>query len=109
MFYKLKNSFAKQPIFVASFVFIVILIITQFIAYQKYLLNSYNDKQNNINHLNEVSDKLESTLNSAFSATQTLAFIVENYGVPEDFEIIGEKLLINNKSIDAIQLLLNSL
>lgn len=109
MFHKLKNSFAKQPIFVASIVFVVILIITQFIAYQKYLLNTYNDKQNNINHLNDVSDKLESTLNSAFSATQTLAFIVENYGVPEDFETIGEKLIANNKSIYAIQLLQNGI
>lgn len=109
MFYKLKNSFAKQPIFVASFVFIVILIITQFIAYQKYLLNISNDKQKSINHLNEVSYKLQSTLGSAFSATQTLAFIVENYGVPEDFESVGQKLLANNKSIDAIQLLQNGI
>src|SRR5690606_3509935 len=109
MYNKLKNSFAKQPIFVASFVFVVILIITQFIADQKYLLNAYNDKQNNINNLNDVYDKLKSTLNSAFSATQTLAFIVENYGVPEDFQTIGEKLLANNKSIQAIALLQNGI
>lgn len=109
MFYKLKNSFAKQPIFVASFVFAVILIITQFIAYQKYLLNSYNDKQNTINHLNDVSDKLESTLNIAFSSAQTLAFIVENYGIPEDFQAIGKKLLSTNKNIEAIQLLQNGI
>src|SRR5690606_30041943 len=70
---------------------------------------AYNDKQNNINHLNDVSDKLKSTLNSAFSATQTLAFIVENYGVPEDFQTIGEKLLANNKSIQAIELLQNGI
>jgi PAS domain S-box-containing protein len=51
-----------------------------------------------------VKDKLNGALRFSLSATKTLAFLVERYGVPEDFNSIARDIIESNKYIDAVEL-----
>ncbi len=97
----------QKPLYVGLFVFCVLMAITQYLSFQKYLLNRSAEKQNTINELNRISDQFQTTLNNSLSVTKTLAFIVDNYGIPEDFSTVGKELLENNSNINAVQLLQN--
>ncbi|GGD92425.1 PAS domain S-box protein [Planktosalinus lacus] len=102
---KPKNFFYKHPFFIGMSVFLVILLITQAIAFQRYLLNLSEIEKENTEELNTVVDQLQFNLNYALSTTRTLSFIVENYGMPQNFDTIAKKLLEANDLVDGIQLL----
>ena len=51
-----------------------------------------------------VKDKLTAALKFSLSATKTLAFLVERYGVPEDFNSVAKDILESNRYIDALEL-----
>lgn len=102
-----RTSIFKKPLVIGMFAFCIFMVITQFLSFQKYLLNRSNEKQYVIHVLNKVTDQFQTTLNNSLSVTKTLAFLIENYGVPEDFSQLGEELLEQNSNIDAVQLLQN--
>lgn len=105
-----KKGFAflyRNPVAFSAAVFVIIFIITQSLVLQRYILNLSKLEKENTEELNRVVDQLQFNLNYALSTTRTLAFIVENYGVPEEFDLIAEKLLETNKLVDGIQLLEN--
>lgn len=56
---------------------------------------------------NTIADKLKSALSFSLSATKTLAYIVEEYGVPPHFDSVAADILESNKFIDAIELTRN--
>ncbi|MEX0997792.1 MAG: PAS domain S-box protein [Flavobacteriaceae bacterium] len=101
------NLLFRHPFFIGISVFLVILLITQAIAYQRYLLNLSKIEKENTEELNTITDQLQFNLNYALSTTQTLSFIVENYGIPQNFDTIGKRLLQTNELLDGIQLLEN--
>ncbi|MDP3928303.1 MAG: PAS domain-containing protein, partial [Bacteroidota bacterium] len=78
--------------------------LSQLLVYQQYQLSENKLHGNMQKELVLVKDKLNIFLKSSFVATKRLAFIIENYGIPEDFNKIGEHFLSNNKNIDAIEL-----
>lgn len=104
---KKKNNsfFYKNPRFTGFMVFAVIFIIAQSLTLQRYMLNLSETEKENTEELNSVIDQLQYNLNYALSTTNTLAFIVENYGVPRDYDSIAKKLLETNTLIDGLQLL----
>lgn len=105
-----KKGFAflyRNPVAFSAAVFVIIFIITQSLVLQRYILNLSKLEKENTEELNRVVDQLQFNLNYALSTTRTLAFIVENYGVPEEFDLIAEKLLETNELVDGIQLLEN--
>jgi|GEM_PF-1903561 len=97
----------KHSVAFSTAAFIIILIFTQSLALQRYLLNLSKLEKQNTEELNRVVDQLQFNLNYALSTTKTLSFIVENYGVPKEFDSIAKKLLEANDLIDGIQLLEN--
>ncbi len=102
-----KRKFYQYPVRIGAIIFCVLLVITQYLSFQKYLLNISTEKQTTIQELNRVTDQLQGTLTNALSVTKTLSFLVENYGFPEDFSLIGSRLMENNSSLDAVQLVQN--
>ncbi len=97
-------SFYKNPFFTGTIVFAALLLLTQFITYQRYLIFQ-SAQQRELNSVATLArERLQTTLSNALSATQTLAFIVKEYGVPNDFDELGQEILASNKHIDAIQL-----
>jgi PAS domain S-box-containing protein len=85
-------------------VFAVIGLLTQLLAYQRYRILKDTERQRVIQQANEIKDRLQTTLSYSLSATKTLAFIVDKYGVAENFDSIAPKILEANKFIDALQL-----
>ncbi|WP_167333084.1 PAS domain S-box protein [Maribacter forsetii] len=84
--------------------FFLVLIITQFIAYQKYQLDQKTEQREIENRVSKLKVDLQNVLGQSFNTTHTLAFIVDQYGIPENFDSVAQLLLNSNKSIDAIEL-----
>ncbi len=102
---KKQNFFLRNPKAAGVVAFLFLMLLTQSLTLQRYLLNlSHTEKENTV-ELNRVVDQLQFNLNFALSATRTLAFIVENFGVPNDFDSIAKRLIDDNQLVDGIQLL----
>lgn len=97
-------SSTKKPVLAGFLVFVALLVITQYLSYQRYLINSAAEQREISNVASAAKERLRTSLNYSFAATKTLAFIVERYGDPEDFDAIAKNLLETSKFIDAIQL-----
>ena len=98
-------SFAKRPFIVGVLVFSGLLVLTQLISYQDYLLLKSSKYKEQINAADLAKEKLEKALANSLSATQTLSFIVKKYGINEDFEVVGKQILESNHYVDAVELL----
>ena len=79
-------------------------IITQLLTYHRYLRNQDQVLQKINQEADFVKDKLQAALSFSLSATKTLAFLVEEYGVPKDFASTAKEILESNKYIDALEL-----
>ncbi|MFX0556086.1 PAS domain S-box protein [Maribacter sp. CXY002] len=99
-----KNVLFKIPVLTGFFIFLLILLITQFFTYQRYLLFKSIGQEEIRRHAYGVEKELQSVLNQGFNTTQTLAFIVENYGIPKNFDSIALLLLKTNNKINALEL-----
>lgn len=93
-----------RSIFIGIGVFILVLALTQIVSYQRYLIARDAAIQNAIREANSVRDRLKNSLRFSLSATKTLAYIVERYGVPQDFDSVAKTILESNRDIDALQL-----
>ncbi|MBQ4913362.1 PAS domain S-box protein [Maribacter sp. MMG018] len=100
----LKQNILKKPILVGFVVFIIVLCFAQFFVYQRFLLlKSLDQEEINLQAL-RVKEGLLNVFNQSFATTQSLSFIIGNYGVPSDFDSISQLLLDSNDKIDAIEL-----
>ncbi len=96
--------FLKKPVIAGFLSFIILLFITQYVAYQKYLINT-NEKQEEINsQISLIKEKLQSLIQYSYSATKTLRYIVERNGIPSDFDSIAHDLLKRNRYFDVVEL-----
>ncbi len=93
-----------KPYLAGLVVFLVGMVLTQYAAYQRYLISKESERQDIVQETNTVQDQLKTALSYSLSAAKTLAFIVEEYGVPEDFNRVAAEILESNKFIDALEL-----
>ena len=98
------RSIFKNPLFYGFFAFLIVLIITQFIAFQKHQLHQKTEQQEIEQRVSKLKIDLQNILGQSFNATQTLAFIVEHYGIPKNFDSVAQLLINSNNSIDALEL-----
>jgi PAS domain S-box-containing protein len=101
---RLVAHFIKRPVTSGLVVFFILLLLTQLLTYQRYLLRKDADQREIYNQAALTKERLQTVVNYCFSSTQTLAFIVENYGVPQNFDSVAKQLLNTNKYIDAVEL-----
>ncbi len=94
----------KRPGLFAAFVLLVFLFLTQYLAFQNFLLRRGLEKEEMAREISSVKDRFQVVLKHNLSAAQTLAFIIRAYGEPHDFESVGKAIVDANKGIDAIQL-----
>lgn len=104
----MKNSivynFIKKPLIAGFITFIILIFITQYIAYQKYLINENTQKKEITNRVDLIKEKLQALVMYSYSATKTLAYIVERNGIPADFDSIAIELLERYKYFDVVEL-----
>ncbi|KKO04987.1 hypothetical protein LCGC14_0078060 [marine sediment metagenome] len=99
-----KSSVFKNPLLYGFLAFFLVLIITQFIAFQKNQLHQKTERQEIEQRVSTLKVDLQNVLSQGFYATQTLSFIVDHYGIPENFDSVAQLLLNSNKNIDALEL-----
>lgn len=93
-----------RPRSVAAIVFVGVAILTQYLAYQRYLI-AVNDELDKVaRELTDVKERLQTSLTYSLSACKTLAFLVKNYGIPSDFDSVARGIIESNKYIDALEL-----
>ena len=97
-------SFLKKPAVASFWVFIFVLLLTQLVAYQHYLLYKESRVREVSNAVNLAKEKLQTALSNSLAATQTLSFIVKKYGIKDDFDSVARQLMENNKFIDELEL-----
>jgi len=95
----------KKPVFIGLGMFLVLTVLTQLLVYFWYQSARHTEIQRLTNQANAKKERVHITLTNSLSSIRTLAFVVEEYGIPEDFDRIGEKLLQVNPLVDAIELL----
>jgi PAS domain S-box-containing protein len=104
MNYQNTSTHSRKPFIIGYGVFFLLIFLTQYLAFQKYLLDKKAKSDELLQELNLVKDRINSSLANGLSATKTLAFIVENYGVPQNFDTLAKDILKSNKNIDALEL-----
>ncbi len=101
---EVKSDIFKNPLIMGTMVFILVLVLTQYLTYQQYNLLKVNENIEVAKHAGKIEDEFQQILNQSFTATSTLRFIVEKYGVPTDFDSIAQILLSTDDNIDALEL-----
>lgn len=102
---KLKqHSIFKKPLLNGLLIFLFSFIITQAFTYQKIQLLQKAEQNKVHQRVLKLKDNLQSVMSQSFAATQTLSFIVKNYGIPQNFDSIAQLLLNSNKNVDALEL-----
>lgn len=96
--------FLKKPLVAGFTTLIILILITQYIAYQKYLINENEQKREINNRVDLIKEKLQALVMYSYSATKTLAYIVEKNGIPTDFDAIAIELLDRYKYFDVVEL-----
>ncbi|WP_424003924.1 PAS domain S-box protein [Maribacter sp. IgM3_T14_3] len=99
-----KRSVFKNPLFYGLVAFFFVFIITQFIAFQKHELYQKTELQIVNERVSKLKIDLQNVLGQSYNVTQTLAFIVDQYGLPNNFDSIAQILLNSNNSVDALEL-----
>ncbi|UWX54935.1 CHASE domain-containing protein [Maribacter litopenaei] len=100
----LGNKTYNPPLFTGLLVFLLVFAITTFVTYQRYLIQKSSEKDEIRRQAERVDNEMKSVLEQGFSSTQSIAFLVENYGVPEDFTKISQLILKTNTNVDALEL-----
>lgn len=96
--------FIKKPIVAGFITFVLSLLVTQYIAFQKYLINQNQQKREINNRVDLINEKLQALVINSYSATKTLAYIVEKNGIPDDFNEIAKDFLAKQEYFDVVQL-----
>ena len=96
--------FLNRPKTTGFITFLFLSYIAGFIVVQQYQLVKEDEQQEMSNILKIVNQNLDQSLKNCYTTTLTLALTINDKGIPENFEEVGEKLLESNKIISAVQL-----
>src|SRR5690606_19341300 len=72
--------------------------------YQRRMIVREWDRSSLIQETNAVRERLQTDLSYSLSATKTLAYLVDEYAVREDFDRVGREILESDRYVDAIHL-----
>ncbi|MBL7872508.1 MAG: PAS domain S-box protein [Cyclobacteriaceae bacterium] len=94
----------RKPILFGILVGVLLLGLTQFLTFQRYLLSKEAEQIEITSELEKTKERIQIALNRSLTTTKILGFLVEKYGVPNNFDSVAMQLLESNEFIDAIQL-----
>ncbi|HLP20805.1 MAG TPA: PAS domain S-box protein, partial [Chitinophagales bacterium] len=98
------QKMVTSPPFIGVVMFLVLMGLTQYLSYGRYLHLRDAEMAELNNEANAAEERIQTVLSYNLATAQTLGFIVEKYGVPTDFDSVGATLLRSNKFADAVQL-----
>lgn len=94
----------KRPIFIGVFVSLLVALSTAWLIYNRYSYYKEVEYNTLLQLAFSTKSNIETHINNAKTQAKTLAFIVENYGEPKDFDYTASQLLDTNSIISAIEL-----
>ena len=100
------KGFKKSTFSIISgcIVFTSVLILTQYLSYQEYLLSKEKEHEKLLQQADLINDKFQNILSNCIDAANTLTIICTEYGFPKDFNTVGQKVLSKAKYADAVGL-----
>lgn len=93
-----------SPLRVALIVLIISVVITQFVALRIYTVVKENEQLQVKHEAIQIKNQFENVLKNSESATKIMAFLVKNQFAETYFDSVSNNILLENKYIDAIQL-----
>lgn len=103
------NWFLDRPKVLGLLVFVSLSIVFNYIAYQQYLIDKENKRVEMSNTLDVITQNIDQSLKNCYTTTLSLALIIDENGIPQDFNVIGKRLLESNSSINAVQMVPNGI
>ena len=101
------NWFAVRPKTSGFLLFLVLISTIIMIAVQRYqIINENRDNEMNIT-LKEIHQNIEQSLKNCYTTTVSLALSINDEGVPQNFDVVGKKLLQSNPIVSCVQLVPN--
>src|SRR6478672_9068288 len=79
---------SKLPLVVGSAIFILFLILTQYLSYQQYLISKKKEHESLLHELNNLKDKFRNILYNDITGANTLVILYKEYGYPKNFDNI---------------------
>lgn len=105
MKFHMRLSLLRKPLLVGLGMFLVLVILTQLLCYFWYQSARQAEMRRLNSQANAMKERLQTTLSNSLSSTRTLAFMVAEHGVPQNFDRVAQKLLEVSPRVDAIELL----
>lgn len=103
-----KPSELNKPLLKASlvglFVFITVISVTTFIAWQEYKAQQNQNRQELLRELNHVKERFLNILYADIAAANAIAVIFKEYGKPNNFERIAAQLMQYHQKVEMINL-----
>jgi signal transduction histidine kinase len=93
-----------SPLRVALIVLFVSIMMTQFVAFRIYTVVKENEQLQVKHEAIQIKNQFENVLKNSESATKIMAFLVKNQFAETYFDSVSNNILLENKYIDAIQL-----
>jgi len=98
------NRTYRFAILVSVAVFLIVMLITQYLSYQQFLISKEKERDILDKELSYVKDKFRNILYSDMTAANTLVLIYKEYGIIKNFDSIAKKILKNSKYAEVLQL-----
>jgi len=93
-----------NPLKVASIAFVFSVAITQLVALRIYKVVKENEQLQVKQEAIQVKNQFENVLNNSESASKIIAFLVQNEFAETYFDSVSKNIILENKHIDALQL-----
>jgi PAS domain S-box-containing protein len=94
----------KNPLLLFTVVFLILMVITQYLVYQQYSLRKEKRKAELNHELIVARDKFKDILNSSLISANAIAIIYKELGLKQNFESIAKPIIDMNKEIDMLGL-----
>jgi sensor domain CHASE-containing protein len=101
-FSKFINS--RRALVTASFTFLAAMMVTALILCNRYLYYKEAERKQVQQIAFTSRINLESCLSNAAAEVQTLAYIIENYGLPRDFDALARSLVKDHSCVKALEI-----
>lgn len=98
------NAAIKHSKFTSWLVFVLMILVTQILAWKWYEKEASIERQLVEKEVTHIGNLIETTIQNSSSITSVMASMVEHDLLNNHFDLIAQKLLSQNKNIDAIQL-----
>lgn len=99
-----EKKYWKKPLLLASLVFAVSMVITQYISYQRSQIRQEAIRHDLEAEAGQRKVALKNVLQFGISSTSILSFLIQHEGIPQNFDSIAKELIGTSPIIDAIEI-----